>query len=71
MNYVLSLINWSNNFVQATFLLDRGKTWDHLIDASIMTIEYLNGPHDGCISLHISPCTLSKKLGDSPAILLS
>jgi len=33
---------------------------DHLVDASIKTMKYLNNPHDGCIGPQISPCIRSK-----------
>ena len=44
------------------------QTCDHLIDTSINTIKYLNGPDGGCIGPQISPWILSNKDGDSIAI---
>jgi hypothetical protein len=30
-------------------------TCDHRVDASINTMKYMNGPHNGCIRPQISP----------------
>ena len=45
--------------------VDNRQTWDHLVDASIKTIKYLNGPEGGWIGPHMSPWILSRNLGDS------
>jgi hypothetical protein len=42
------------NLAKAWFLVDNKHTWDHLVDASISTMKYLNGPVDGCIDPQIS-----------------
>jgi hypothetical protein len=34
----------SDRFAKAWFLVDIGHTLDHLVDASMRTIKYLNGP---------------------------
>ena len=41
---------------------------DHLVDASINTIKYLNGPNSRCIGPQISPWIFYKKDGDLIAI---
>jgi len=43
---------------------------DHLVDASIKTVKYLNGPHDVCIKPQISPYIRSKNEINSFLILL-
>ena len=45
----------ASNIANAELQVDNKHTCDHLVDASIKTIKYLNGPHDGCMSLHILP----------------
>ena len=57
-NYDCNLMIWASILANATFLVESRQTCDHLIDASINTIKYLNGPQ-------ISPSILSKKDGDS------
>jgi hypothetical protein len=42
---------------------------DHRVDASINTIKYLNGQHDGCIGPHISPCIILRNFSGSVYIL--
>ena len=38
---------WAINFAKAWFLVDKRYTWDHLVEASIKTMKYLNGPDRG------------------------
>ena len=52
------------SLVNATFLIESKQACDHLVDALIKTIKYLNGLHDECISPKISPLILFKKDGD-------
>jgi hypothetical protein len=42
---------------------------DHLVDASIKTIKYLNGPDNDFIGLQISPWIHSRNLSGSTLIL--
>ena len=56
------------SLVNATFLIESKQACDHLVDASIKTIKYLNGSHDGFIGPQISLWILSKKDGDSTTI---
>jgi hypothetical protein len=44
-------------------------TWAHLVDASIKTMKYLKGPHNGCIGPQISPWIRSRNLNGSAWIL--
>jgi hypothetical protein len=55
--------------VKAWFRVDNRHTCDHIIDASINTIKYLNGPLIGCIIPHMSLCILSKNFSGSVCIL--
>jgi len=34
--------------------VDNNQIYDHLVDASIIIMKYLNDPHDGCIGPQIS-----------------
>jgi hypothetical protein len=43
----LNLITCAISFEKAWFLVDNRSTWLHLVDASISTIKYLNGPDRG------------------------
>ena len=67
-NCARNLIIWAWSLVNATFLVESKQACDHLVDALIKTIKYLNGPHDGCIGPQISSLILSKKDGDSKTI---
>ena len=60
---------WARSLENATFLVKSRQTYDHLVDASIKTIKYLNDLEGGCIGPHISHWILSKKDGDSKAII--
>jgi hypothetical protein len=51
------------------FRVDNKHTCDHLVDVSINTIKYLNGPLVGCIRPHMSPHILSRKFSGSICIL--
>jgi hypothetical protein len=42
------------NLANASFRVDRRHTCDHLVDASIKIIKYLNGPNNGFIGPQIS-----------------
>ena len=46
------------------------KICDHLVDASIRKIKYLNGHHNRCIGPQISPCIRSKNVRDSLPIFI-
>jgi hypothetical protein len=48
MTCVISLAN-------AWFHVDKRHTCDHLVDASVKTIKYLNGPDNSFIDPQISP----------------
>ena len=61
----LNLMIWASILANVAFLVESRQTCDHLIDASINTIKYLNGPQGGCTGTQISPWILSKKDGDS------
>jgi hypothetical protein len=54
---------------KAWFCVDNKHTCDHLVDALIKTIKYLNGPLVGCIGPHMSPCILSRNFSGSVCIL--
>ena len=58
-------MSWANILANAAFLVESIQAGDHLVDASINNIKYLNGPQGGCIGPQISPWNLSKKYGDS------
>ena len=64
-NYACNLIIWVSILANAVFLVESRQTCDHLVDASINSIKYLNGPQGGCIGPQIYPWILSKKDGDS------
>ena len=49
--------------------VDNKQTCDHLLETSINTIKYRNGPHSGCIGQHISPWIRSRNVGDLVFIL--
>jgi hypothetical protein len=51
------------------FRVDKGHTCDHLVDASINTIKYLNDPLISCIGPHMSTCILSRNLSGLVYIL--
>jgi hypothetical protein len=51
------------------FHVDYRHTCDYLVDASINTIKYMNGPLIDCIGPHISPCILSRNFSSSVCIL--
>src|SRR5512141_755553 len=63
-----SLMIWAISFGKAWFLVDNRSTWLHLVEASISTMKYLNGPDRGWIGPHMSPCILARKTGDSSLI---
>jgi hypothetical protein len=47
---------------KAWFRVDNRHTCDHLVDASINTMKYLNGPLIGCIGPHMSPLSFQEIL---------
>ena len=49
------IIIWASNLANAKFWLENKHTCDHLLDAFINTIKYLNDQLDGLIGLHVSP----------------
>jgi hypothetical protein len=51
------------------FRVDIKHTCDHLVDALINTMKYLNDPLIGCIGPHMSPYILSKNFSGSVCIL--
>ena len=55
--------------VKAWLHVDKRDTWDHLVDASINTMKYLNGPDNGWIEPQISPWILLRNLSGSARIL--
>jgi hypothetical protein len=63
MTYVINLAN-------AWFCVDKRHTFDHLVDASIKTIKYLNGHDNGFIGPKISPWIHSRNLSGSSLILI-
>jgi hypothetical protein len=54
---------------KAWFRIDNKHTCDHLVDVSINTMKYLNGPLVGCIGSHMSLCILSKNFSGSVYVL--
>jgi hypothetical protein len=62
MAYAIILAN-------AWFCVDNRHMCDHLVDASINTMKYLNGPFIGCIGPHMSPCILSRNFSGYVCIL--
>jgi hypothetical protein len=54
---------------KAWFRIDNKHTCDHLVDASINTMKYMNGPLVDCIGAHMSPCILSRNFSGSVCIL--
>jgi hypothetical protein len=57
------------NLAKAWFFVDNKHTWDHVVDASISAMKYLNDPVDGCIGPQISPGMRSKNCSGSAFIL--
>jgi hypothetical protein len=53
----------------AWFPVDNRHICDHLVDTSINTMKYLNGPLIGCIGPHMSPYILSRNFSGSVRIL--
>jgi hypothetical protein len=54
---------------KAWFGVDNKHTCDHLVDASINIVKYLNDPLIGCIGPHMSPCILLRNFSGSVCIL--
>lgn len=54
---------WDRILPNARFLVDNNETCSHLVDESIRTKKYLNGPLGGSIGPHISTFICSKKFG--------
>jgi hypothetical protein len=54
---------------KAWFYVDNRHTCVHLVDASINTIKYLNGPLIGCIGPHMSPYILLRNFSGSICIM--
>jgi hypothetical protein len=48
-NYACNLIIWASNLANVRLRVDNKHTYDHIVDASIKTIKYLNGPYGGWI----------------------
>jgi hypothetical protein len=64
-----SLMTCAIILAKSWFHVDNRHTCDHLVDASINTMKYLNGPLIGCIGPHMSPCILSRNFSSSVCIL--
>ena len=45
-----------NNFANTWLLVDNKQICDHLVDASIKIMKYINDPYGKCIGPQISPC---------------
>jgi hypothetical protein len=58
------------NLAKAWFRVDRRHTCDHLVDASMKTIKYMNGSDNGFIGPQISPRIHSRNLSGSTLILI-
>jgi hypothetical protein len=43
------------NLAKVRLHVDSKHTWDHFVDASIRTMKYLKGPHNGCMGPQMSP----------------
>jgi hypothetical protein len=57
------------NFAKACFHVDKRRTWDHLVDASIRAMKYLNGPDKGWMGPQMSPWIRSRNFNGSACIL--
>jgi hypothetical protein len=57
------------NFAKAWFHVDKRHTWDHLVDASIRTMKYLNGPNKVWMGPQMPPWMLSRNFSGSARIL--
>jgi len=55
------LINCANNLANGRLQVHKKQIRDQVVDASIKTMKYLNGPHDRFIGPQMSPCICSKK----------
>jgi hypothetical protein len=51
------------------FCIDNRHTCDHLVDASINIMKYLNDPLISYIGPHMSPCIISRNFSGSVFIL--
>jgi len=49
-------LNYTNNFENVWLQVDSKQIYDHLVDALIKTMKYLNDQHGRCIGPQISPC---------------
>ena len=58
--WALSWINWANDITNVWLRVDNKETCDHLLDASIKIMKYLNDSHGECISPQISSYIHSK-----------
>jgi hypothetical protein len=61
----LNWIIWETSRAKVWFLVDNKQIVLHLVNASINTIKYQNGPDIGLTGPHMSPCILSKNIGDA------
>jgi hypothetical protein len=57
------------SLAKAWFCVDNKHICDHLVDASISTMKYLNDPLIGCIGPHMSPYILLRNFSCSVCIL--
>jgi hypothetical protein len=48
------------NLAKTWFCVNNRQACDHLVNVSINTMKYLNGPHNGCIILQMSHWILSR-----------
>jgi hypothetical protein len=64
-----SLMTCAIILVKAWLCVNNSHTCDHLVDASINTMKYINDPLIGCIGPHMLSCTLLRNFSDSVCIL--
>jgi hypothetical protein len=62
-------MTYAINLAKAWFRVDNRHTCDHLVDASINTMKYRNGPLIGSIGPHMSHSILSRNFSGLVCIL--
>jgi hypothetical protein len=68
--FAFNLMTYAINLAKAWIHVDRKHKCDHLVDASIKTIKYLNGSDNGFIGPQISPWIHLTNLSGSTLILI-
>jgi hypothetical protein len=67
--FAFNLVTCGIILAKSWFHIYNRHTCDHLVDASINTMKYLNGPLIGCIRPHMSPYILLRNFSGSVCIL--